>query len=114
MAKKRTAADWATLVEGWGRSGLGGVEFAASADVSVGQLRWWKWHLGKRAAKASAPKASKRAAMVRVELRAPRIEEASSSTIEVVRDGWIVRVQPGVDGETLEQVLDVIAGRSTC
>ena len=111
MAKNRTAADWAALVEGWKRSGLGGVEFAASASVSVGQLRWWKWHLGKRAAKAKAPKRA--AAMVRVEVRAPRLEEISSA-IEIARDGWVVRVRRGVDGEALEQVLDAIAARSTC
>ena len=114
MAKRRTTADWATLVEGWARSGLGGVEFAAGAAVSVGQLRWWKWHLGKRAAKVSRPRASKQAAMVRVEVRAPRAEETSVASIEVVRDGWVVRVRRGVDGETLAQVLDVIAARSTC
>ncbi len=112
MAKNRTAGDWAALVEGWKRSGLGGVEFAASAGVSVGQLWCWKWHLGKRAAKAklSAPK---RAAMVRVEVRASRTEEISSA-IEIARDGWVVHVRRGVDRETLEQVLDAIAARSTC
>lgn len=52
--------------------------------------------------------------MVRVEVRAPRAEETSVASIEVVRDGWVVRVRRGVDGETLAQVLDVIAARSTC
>ncbi|MDQ2931307.1 MAG: hypothetical protein M3Y05_10890 [Gemmatimonadota bacterium] len=113
MAKKRTAAEWAAVVAAWGDSGLGGPVFAARAGVSIEQLRWWKWHLAKRAATEATPKKSKRTAMVRVELRARRVEEPSSP-IEIVRDGWVVRVRRGVDGETLENILDVIAARSPC
>jgi hypothetical protein len=106
MAKRRTASDWAGLVEAWKRSGRGGVEFAASAGVSPGQLRWWKWHLAKDAAR-TAPKSS----MVRVEVRGPRATVTTAAPIEITRDGWTVRVGHGVDGETLGQVLDAIATR---
>jgi hypothetical protein len=107
MAKRRTAAAWATLVEAWKRSGRSGIEFAASAGVSAGQLRWWRWHLAKDAAR-TAPKA----AMVRVEVRGARPAVTTGVPIEITRDGWIVRVGRGVDGETLGQVLDAIAARS--
>jgi hypothetical protein len=105
MAKRRTASDWAGLVEGWKRSGRGGVEFAASAGVSARQLRWWKWHLAKDA--GTAPKST----MVRVEVRGSRPTVTDAAPIEIARDGWTVRVGHGVDGETLGQVLDAIAAR---
>ncbi|CAN5891253.1 hypothetical protein BH11MYX2_BH11MYX2_22410 [soil metagenome] len=105
MAKRRTASHWAGLVETWKRSGRGGVEFAASAGVSAGQLRWWKWHLAKAAAR-TAPKS----AMVRVEVRGSR-PAVASVPIEITRDGWTVRVTNGVDSDTLGQVLDAIAIR---
>ena len=106
MAKRRTASDWAGLVDGWKRSGRGAVEFATSAGVSPGQLRWWKWHLAKQTAR-SAPKS----AMVRVEVRGPRGTAATATPIEITRDGWTLRVGHGVDGDTLGQVLDAIAAR---
>ena len=106
MAKRRTASDWAGLVERWKRSGRGAVEFAASAGVSAGQLRWWKWHLAKDVQRP-APKS----AMVRVEVRGPRATVMTPAPIEITRGGWTVRVGHSVDGETLGQVLDAIAAR---
>ena len=106
MAKRRTASDWASLVEGWKRSGRGAVEFAAGAGLSAGPLRWWKWHLAKDAARP-APKS----AMVRVEVRGTRATVTSAAPIEITRNGWTVRVDHGVDGDTLGQVLDAIAAR---
>jgi hypothetical protein len=106
MAKRRTASDWAGLVEGWKRSGRGAVEFAASAGVSAGQLRWWKWHLAKDVTRTAS-----KSAMVRVEVRGPRPTGATSAPIEITRGGWSVRVGHAVDSETLGQVLDAIAAR---
>lgn len=106
MVKRRTASDWARLVEGWKRSGRGGVEFAASAGVSARQLRWWRWNLAKDTAR-TAPKS----AMVRVEVRGSRPTVATSAPIEITRGGWTVRVGHAVDGESLAQVLDAIAAR---
>lgn len=103
------ASDWALLVEGWKRSGRGGVEFAAGAGVSARQLRWWKWHLAKDTAR-TAPKS----AMVRVEVRAPRPKVVAAAPIEILRDGWTVRIDQGADGDTLRQVLDAIAARPRC
>ena len=106
MTKRRTASDWAGLVEGWKRSGRGAVEFAASAGVSAGQLRWWKWHLAKDGARLAS-----KSAMVRVEIRAQRPTVATAAPIEITRGEWTVRVGHAVDGETLGQVLDAIAAR---
>ena len=106
MAKRRTASNWAGLVERWKRSERGAVEFAASAGLSAGQLRWWNWHLAKDAQR-TAPKA----AMVRVEVRGPRATVMASAPIEITRNGWTVRVGHGVDGDALGQVLDAIAAR---
>jgi hypothetical protein len=105
MAKRRTASDWADLVAGWKRSGGGAVDFAASAGVSAVRLRWWKWHL----ARSAQP--SPKSAMVRVEVREQRPIVTTAAPIEITRGGWTVRVGHGVDGETLGQVLDVLAAR---
>lgn len=107
MAKRRTASDWAGLVEGWKRSGRGAVEFAASAGVSAGQLRWWKWRLAK-----DAPRTAPKSAMVRVEIRRQRPTVATLAPIEIIRGGWTVRVGHAVDGEALGQVLDAITARA--
>lgn len=112
MAKNRTGADWAELIARWRRSGIGGPEFAASESIDVKQLRWWKWHLGKRPRIRTTSKAAPQ--MVRVEVRAPRVVDRAVSTIDVVRDGWIVRVARGFDLETLDQVLDVLGSRKAC
>jgi hypothetical protein len=106
MAKRRTASDWAGLVDGWKRSGRGAVEFATKAGVSPGQLQWWKWHLAK-----GATQTTPKPAMVRVEVRETCPTVTSSAPIEITRGGWTVRVGHSVDGETLGQVLDAIAAR---
>ena len=108
MAKKRTAADWAELVERWRRSGLAGPKFARSAGVTIEQLRWWKWRLQKNASMSGVAPVP---AMVRVEVRSPDRTPESASTIEVTRSGWTIRIGRGFDAETLDQVLDAIAAR---
>lgn len=53
--------------------------------------------------------------MVRVEVRPPRaVDAVTSSAIEILRDGWTVRVASGCDGDLLAQVLDALASRTTC
>jgi hypothetical protein len=102
------------LVERWRRSGLEGPAFAAREGVRVEQLRWWKWHFGKNDVDTRRPAPSS-AAMVRVEVRPPRaVDAVTSSAIEILRDGWTVRVASGCDGDLLAQVLDALASRTTC
>jgi hypothetical protein len=115
MATRRSAVDWTKLVEGWRRSGLGAREFADRARISVEQLRWWKWHLGKSRVDAASKRRG--AEMVRVEIRPPRsrrVVDTPPSVIEIARGDWVVRVARGVDVPTLEHVLDVIASRAAC
>jgi hypothetical protein len=110
---RRAAAEWATLVERWRRSGLQGPAFAAREGVRVEQLRWWKWHLGK--SDVDAPRPAPSAAMVRVEVRPPRADDTvTSAAIEILRDGWTVRVASGCDVGLLSEVLDALASRATC
>lgn len=109
MASRRTASDWAALVDGWKRSGRGGVEFAARVGVSARQLRWWKWRLAK-----SATPVTPTSAMVRVEVRGAAAAVADTAAIEILRDGWTVRVSGAIDRDSLAQVLDVIAARPSC
>lgn len=109
MTSRRTASDWAALVDGWTRSGRGGVEFAARAGVSARQLRWWKWRLAK-----SATPVTPTSAMVRIEVRGAPAAVAATAAIEILRDGWTVRVSGAIDSDSLVQVLDAIAARPSC
>ena len=88
--------------------------FLIRRQVSVKQLRWWKWHLGKSGTALAAKRAGPSTEMVRVEIRAPRPAETSPSAIEILRDGWTIRVVGGADAATLEQVLDLVASRAAC
>ena len=44
---RRSAAEWAQLVDEWMRSGLSPAEFGAKHGIAGARLTWWKWHLGK-------------------------------------------------------------------
>jgi hypothetical protein len=53
--------------------------------------------------------------MVRVEVRAPPpIETTCPSVIELLRNGWTVRVVRPLDLETLRKVLEEIESRTPC
>lgn len=112
---KRSAAEWAKLVEAWRRSGVDGPRFATRVGVSIEQLRWWKWHLGKRdrETRSSPPRSTE---MVRVEVRAAAADEVGpmAAPIEISRGGWVIRIRTRVDVDALGQVLDAIAAHATC
>jgi hypothetical protein len=41
--KRRPAAEWASLVEAWTKSGLSAAEFGAKRGIEGARLKWWKW-----------------------------------------------------------------------
>jgi len=51
---RRSAAEWAALVQAWTRSGLSARDFAVERGLSPTTLSWWKWRLAKGRAETEA------------------------------------------------------------
>lgn len=45
--RRRTAAEWAELVESWKCSGQDAATFAATRGVTPKLLAWWRWQLAR-------------------------------------------------------------------
>lgn len=106
---RRSAEQWASLVERWKESGLGASAFARREGVDAGQLSWWKWRLKSRPASAS----SAPAALLPVRVVAPgsvvRMAMAIAPPVEIaLPSGAVVRIASDVDDETLTRVLRAV------
>jgi len=102
------------LVGRWRRSGLSGPSFATREGIDTPSRRTRKQrHVNPVAEGDEAPPSE--ATMVRVEVRAPPpIETTCPSVIELLRNGWTVRVVRPLDLETLRKVLEEIESRTPC
>jgi hypothetical protein len=109
-ARRATAEEWSARVAGWKASGLPGPDFAAREKLDVGQLRWWKWQLGKRkdhAASAIVP--------VRIVHRVADRSKPVGGPIEIVlRTGHSIRVPVDFDEQTLRRALGVLDELLSC
>jgi transposase-like protein len=93
------------VVEAWERSGQTMAAFARRHDVAAKRLARWVRRL-QEAEQSSGPTGFH---PVRVVRRAGAGEKRTRG-IEVVRNGWRVRVAPGVAAEDLRRVLEIVAG----
>lgn len=111
MGQRRSAQEWAELVEQWQRSGLTAKEFAGQAGLNPKTLSWWKWYLSGDGPhnKRRASRPAKGSGLVSVEVVPARSVEAETP-IEVVVDATVIRVRRGFDQDTLAQVLEVLEG----
>lgn len=112
---RRTAKQWARLVERWKRSGLSAGEFGAKVGVDAHSLHWWRWSLRKRGAMGDAPTAPTEAVpaflpvhVVEAALPREAAPPARSGVEIVVDERHVVRVSPGFDEETLLRVLGLL------
>jgi hypothetical protein len=109
-ARRATAEQWSTRVAEWKASGLPGPDFATREQIDVGQLRWWKWQLGKRKARAASS-----IVPVRIVHRIADRPKLPGAGLEIVlRTGHAVRVPVGFDAETLRRVLGVLDELPSC
>lgn len=107
---------WAKRVERWRASGLTALEFAAELGINARSLRWWKWELGRKAAKKALPRAQKKRAIAPavspltfVEMSAP---SRNAEPFEVLLpSGVSVRVPASFDASTLERLISVLEAR---
>lgn len=101
IKRRRTAQDWARLVEAWERSGQSARVFGEAHGVAPERLPWWRWHLGRKRT-------------------GPRLELVE---VEVERDGvgagWelrsasgdVLRVEAPMTAECLREVLAALGRR---
>lgn len=114
-AKRRTATEWAKVVERWRASGSGLEEFASSEGVRPATLAWWSSELKRRSARPKAEAAGTRgrrgSTPAFTELRVvARREGATPGSIEIQgHSGLVVRVHGGVDPALLVSVLRAVS-----
>lgn len=81
--RRRSAAEWASLVGAWTKSGLSAGEFGANRGIEGARLKWWKWHLER-----AAPKKRHRRGPVRL-VKVDVVADDRSS------GGWELRTAAG-------------------
>ena len=110
-----TKAEWAERVKRWGKSGLGGEEFAEGEGINAKRLTWWRWKL-RTEAEAAPKRVPIRFLPVRVVGEAMVTAAAAESPVEVVLgNGRTIRVVSGFDAVTLARVLRVATeGGDSC
>jgi hypothetical protein len=104
-----TRAEWTKRVKRWKSSGLDAGQFAGREGFKVKQFNWWRWKLGPS---VGEPPAEPHFLPVHVVASTPPLIAAP---IEIVLpNGCVVRVPPGADRATLEQVLATAAEVPAC
>lgn len=113
--KRRTASEWAKVVDRWRTSGSGLEEFASSEGVRPATLAWWSSELKRRSAKPKTEAAEARRrrgstpAFTELRVVAGRAD-ATPGSIEIHgRSGLVVRVHGGVDPALLVNVLRAVS-----
>ena len=101
-----TKAEWAERVRRWGKSGLGGEEFAAGEGINAKRLTWWRWKL-RTAAEAAPTREPVRFLPVCVVGEITMTAAAESPVEVVLGNGRTIRVLSGFDAVTLARVLRV-------
>ena len=102
--ERRTAQQWARLVEGYAASGQSQRRFCAEHGVGQSSLRYWKRRLEQGASSADAQAATGvRLVAVKVLDDAPAL--ADSGLVVVSPQGIRVQIARGFDAATLSRVL---------
>lgn len=96
-SRRRTAGEWARIVDAWRDSGLSAREFAARRKLSPTTLTWWKWHLGSSTRPKLVPLEILPAENPASEVRAEW--ELSSS------NGHVLRIFGAINEEDLDAIL---------
>jgi hypothetical protein len=101
-SRRRSAAEWAELIESWERSGLGAAAFARSRGIAATTLSWWKWQLSKRKRDRATPR------LVAVEV-SPEIGTATDPVWELrTAKGHVLSVHGRLPPEELRSVIAAI------
>ena len=117
-AKARREAHWRDVLERWRRSALHRSEFSRREGVSRDVLGWWQAEVHKRdlarqrrAARPRPEGVPGGPAFAPLRVVGPA-SHPSSSALEILAGGRVVRVQAGFDAETLGRLLATLEGRA--
>jgi hypothetical protein len=107
QAGRRSAQQWAEVVDDWQRSGQRAGIYATAHDIDPKQLSWWRWRLGMSASRALAtPEPLRLVGVEVVEDRAPT-PGVPTWELTTVR-GHVLRVQQGIAPQELQVVLQAL------
>jgi hypothetical protein len=100
---ERKAQQWQLWINEWQRSSLSVQTFCAQRGLARPSFYAWRRTLEQRAATKTA--------FVPVQVVADAVPAQSSALEVVLADGRTVRIAPGFDVATLQQLLAVLEGR---
>lgn len=115
-ARAQRETHWRRVIERWKASGLPKSTFCEREGLSDASLHWWLGELarrngcrpGFRPAEKSPAKKAPRPEFVPVQV-VPSFQ-AAVKAVELVVAGYVVRVVPDFDPETLRRLLDLLEG----
>ena len=115
-ARAQRETRWRRLVERWKASALAKSTFCEREGISNASLHWWLRELerrnghrpGIRPARKSPIRKAPRAEFVPVQV-VPSLQ-AAVKAVELVVAGYVVRVVPEFDPQTLRRLLDLLEG----
>lgn len=110
---RASRAEWQKRIERWVDSGLSAEQFASELGLNLGTLRYWKYQLGKSAARQdSAPLKPKPKSVGFVEVKSAVASTTSSagasSAFELKMGERVLRIPPAFDSEALSRLLAVL------
>lgn len=113
--RRRSAEQWARLVQEWGRSGQTAARFAAARGLRWQTLVWWRWRLKQEAGPVKqAKKAAKTSPLtsvhlVPVQLEAARGDDQDLAWELVAPSGHVLRVYERGGVGVLREALALVA-----
>lgn len=100
---RRSAAEWARLVDEWTKSGLSPAEFGAKHGIAGARLTWWRWHLAKT--RTRSRRRAPRAAVKLVKLDVVPDSRMASQWEVRTAAGDALHVSESLTSDELEMIL---------
>lgn len=115
-ARAQRETHWRRLVERWKASGQPKSMFCEREGISDASLHWWLRELERRSGRRPGfrppqkPPAKKAPRPEFVPVQVVPSLQAAVKAVELVVAGYVVRVVPDFDPETLRRLLDLLEG----
>jgi hypothetical protein len=115
-ARAQRETHWRRLVERWKASGLTKSVFCEREGISGASLHWWLRELARRNGRLPGlrppqkPPAKKAPRPEFVPVQVVPSLQAAVKAVELVVAGYVVRVVPNFDPETLRRLLELLEG----
>jgi len=115
-ARAQRETHWRRLVDRWKASGLPKSTFCEREGISDASFHWWLRELERRSGRRPGlrppqrPPAKKAPRPEFVPVQVVPALQAAVKAVELVVAGYVVRVVPDFDQETLRRLLDLLEG----